>query len=168
MTSATPTYPVGTIAKLLMVSERRIQQLSADGVIPKSDRGRYELAPAVQGYIKFLQNRSVDTSSGAVDYHAEKALLTKAQRQTAEVELARLTGEVAYISEFERTWAAKCAAIRQNCLNIPSRAVLQLLGCTDEKEFKQVLKAEITLALDTAAEAEVDILDDDEDAQDKI
>jgi len=46
-----PTYPVSTIAKLLLLSERRVQQLTKEGVIPKAERGRYELAPAVQARV---------------------------------------------------------------------------------------------------------------------
>lgn len=162
MSSAgTPTYPVGTIAKLLLLTERRVQQLSAEGVIPKAERGRYELAPAVQGYIRFLQERSVQANSGPVDYHQEKALLTKAQRETAELELALLRGDVASVREFERVQSAIMATIRTNVLNVSSRAVLQLLGCTDETEFKTKLRAELTLALETAADADLDLSEDD-------
>ena len=57
--SSAATYPVSTIAKLLMLTERRVQQLTADGVIPKPERGRYELIPAVQGYIKYLRARTL-------------------------------------------------------------------------------------------------------------
>lgn len=89
-----PTYPVSTIAKLLLLSDRRVQQLTKEGVIPKAERGRYELAPAVQGYIRYLQERSLRTDSSPIDYHMEKARLTKAQADSAEIE------------------AAKCAAFR--------------------------------------------------------
>ena len=162
-TPTTPTYPVGTIAKLLMLTERRVQQLTADGVIPKAERGRYELAPAVQGYIRFLQERSLgNTDKTPVDYHVEKARLTKAQADTAEIELAMLAGEVASIKDFERAQAAAFAAIRTNCMNIPQRVVTQLLGETDETIFKEKLRAEIINALATAAEEQLDLPDDDD------
>ncbi|MFN3156930.1 helix-turn-helix domain-containing protein [Marivita cryptomonadis] len=35
--------PIGVIAKLLDLSERRVQQLSREGVIPKVNRGQYDL-----------------------------------------------------------------------------------------------------------------------------
>jgi len=37
------TQPIGVIAKLLDLSERRVQQLSREGVIPKAERGQYDL-----------------------------------------------------------------------------------------------------------------------------
>lgn len=162
VSAGAPTYPVGTIAKLLMITERRVQQLSAEGVIPKSERGRYELAPAVQGYIRYLQERSVQVNAGPVDYHQEKALLTKTQRETAELELSLLRGDIAPIREFERVQAATNAAIRANVMNVPGRAVLQLLSCTDETEFKTKLRAELVMALETVAQADIDLPDDDD------
>ena len=91
-----PTYPVNVIAKLLKLTERRVQQLSKEGVIPKAEHGRYELAPAVQGYIGYLQERVAprreDDDPARVDYHAEKARLTKWQADMAEMEAAKMRG----------------------------------------------------------------------------
>ena len=53
--SSAATYPVSTIAKLLMLTERRVQQLTADGVIPKPERGRYELE--VDGKLAVIEYR---------------------------------------------------------------------------------------------------------------
>ena len=43
------------LAKLLDISERRVRQLSAEGIIPKGARGRYEMVGAVRGYIRYLR-----------------------------------------------------------------------------------------------------------------
>ena len=57
---AQATYSLDVIAKLLDISPRRVQQLSSDGVIPRASRGKYELVPAVQGYIRFLRGRAIN------------------------------------------------------------------------------------------------------------
>lgn len=80
-----------------------------------------------------------------------------AEAALAELELAKGKGEVALISEFERATAKRMAAIRANLMNVPARAVLQLLGETNETAFKTKLKAEITLALEQAAHADLDL-----------
>ena len=46
---STATQPIGVIAKLLDLSERRVQQLSREGVIPKAERGQYDLIGSVRG-----------------------------------------------------------------------------------------------------------------------
>ena len=48
-------YPVTTIAKLLILTERQVQSLARQGVMPKADRGRYELVPVVRAYIRCLR-----------------------------------------------------------------------------------------------------------------
>lgn len=161
MSNKATTYPVGTIAKLLLLTERRVQQLTAEGVITKAERGRYELAPAVQGYIRYLQERALAMDSKLpVDFHAEKARLTKAQADIAELELQELRGELASVKDFERAQAKACATIRTNICNVPQRVVVQLLGCTDETEFKEKLLAELSLALESAAHADINLNDE--------
>ena len=58
------TYPVATIAKLLLLTERRVQQLTREGVLPRADRGRYELAPVVQAYVRYLRDRMLPSEAG--------------------------------------------------------------------------------------------------------
>lgn len=159
-----PTYPVSTIAKLLLLSERRVQQLTKEGVIPKAERGRYELAPAVQGYVRYLQERSLRTDTSTIDYHAEKARLTKAQADSAEVEAAKSRGEVCSVATIERNLAGLFAEVKANLRNIPDRVVSGLIGMTDEREFKDVLLREIDLVLEALAESDVLIEPADDEA----
>lgn len=48
-------YPKETIANLLNVSERRIEQLVKQKIIPKAGRGVFDLGPTVQAYVRYLQ-----------------------------------------------------------------------------------------------------------------
>lgn len=159
-----PTYPVATIAKLLMLSDRRVQQLTKEGVIPKAERGRYELAPAVQGYIRYLQERSLRSDASPIDYHMEKARLTKNQADIAEVDAAKARGEVADIEHIQRVWAGICAESRIRFRNIPTRVVSVLVGETDERKIKDVLQSEIDQVLDGMADFDphVDPVEDED------
>jgi hypothetical protein len=54
---ATNTQPIAVIARLLDLTERRVQQLARDGIIPASartgpERGRYDLVGTVRGYAR--------------------------------------------------------------------------------------------------------------------
>ena len=51
------TQPIGVIARLLDLSERRVQQLSREGVIPKAERGQYDLVGSVRGYVRYLRDQ---------------------------------------------------------------------------------------------------------------
>ncbi|MDI3237525.1 terminase small subunit [Acinetobacter ursingii] len=111
---------------------------------------------------KWLQDKAADDATGEIpdDINLLRIRKAKAETELAELELAEKKGQVALIAEFERAQAVVFGIIRSNMMNIPQRAVLQLLGETDARIFKEKLKAEIVLALETAAEAE---LEDEED-----
>ncbi len=115
----------------------------------------------------FLREKARQEGSGTAlaDESELKRRKLAAEAERAELELAKEKGEVAPVREFERAQAAAMASVRANMRNVPRRAVLQLLGCTDENEFKTKLMAEIDLALETAADADLDLSEDDEDDQ---
>lgn len=156
-----PTYPAKTIAKLLMLTERRVQQLAKEGVVPKAERGRYELAPAVQGYVRYLQDRAAGSAvqSGTIDYHVEKARKTKAEADIAEIEAAKRRGDAIDAAEVKRAWQLILGEVRANLLgNTPQRITSLVLGLDDEAKIKRVIRDEIALAMSAAAETDVEEL----------
>ncbi|OTG64353.1 hypothetical protein B9T25_13005 [Acinetobacter sp. ANC 4470] len=106
----------------------------------------------------WLRERDVEDATGGIpdDIELLRVRKQKAETELAELDLATKKGEVALIEEFERVQAMAFAAIRANIMNVPQRAVLQLLGETDERTFKEKLKAELILALETSAEEELE------------
>lgn len=157
--AGTPTYPVKTIAALLRLTERRVQQLSKEGIIPKAERGRYQLAPAVQGYIKYLQDRAAPEMGGSIDYNAEKARLTRANADIAEMEAAKKKGELIDAVEVTEAWQIILAEVRANLLhNVPVRVAALAKAEQDETRIKAMVKAEIADALRAMATQDVDKL----------
>jgi phage terminase Nu1 subunit (DNA packaging protein) len=163
-----PTYPVKVIAKLLLLSERRIQQLTKEGVIPKSERGRYELAPAVQGYVRYLQDRMAGAASvsGDIDYHKEKARKTRAEADIAEIEASLRQGRSIDADEVKRGWQLILGEVRANLLgNTPARIAARLVGLKDDAEIRRVIADEIKLSMLAAAETDVEALFNDKGVQ---
>ena len=87
---ATNTQPIAVIARLLDLTERRVQQLAQDGVIPPAartgpERGRYDLVSAVRGYVRYLREQATRSPSGSADFGVERARLVKAKADLAEM-----------------------------------------------------------------------------------
>lgn len=79
------------LAKLLGLSVRRIQQLTADGVLPATDKehGRkYCLVDAVQAYVKSVQTKTDNSSAKS------RILKLQEEKLAAEVELKQSQGEL--------------------------------------------------------------------------
>lgn len=89
-----------------------------------------------------------------------------AETSQAELDLATARRLVAPIDEFERARALENATVRANVMNVPSRVVSQLIGETDEARFKEVLAAELVQALESAAESDIEL--DDEEVGDDL
>lgn len=136
------------LAAVVGVSARRIRQLAEAGALERVDRAKYALGPSVRA----LLDNAAGTGSAI---QRERTRLVKAQADRAEIKVAIARREVAPIEEFASVWAELCASIRVNVMNVPARAVQQLLGCADESEFKDKLRAELVLALTAAAEIDI-------------
>src|SRR5918997_5815277 len=88
--SAPATYPAETIARLLDLTPRRVQQLVAEGVIPRAERGRYEVVPVVRAYVRYLRERAMASEVGQDAFAQHRARLTKARADMAELEHAQM------------------------------------------------------------------------------
>lgn len=116
---------------------------------------------------QWRENKIREEMTGDAPTDAENAKHRKlaAEASLAELELAKATGRVALIEEFEKAQTRVMAIIRANLLNVPARATLQLLGVTDEALFKSVLRAEISHAIDQAIAEDLALEDDEPDLE---
>lgn len=118
---AVNTQPIAVIAKLLDLTERRVQQLGRDGVIPKAERGRYDLVGAVQGYVRYLRDQASRNQGGPADFGAERARLIKAKADLAEMEAAQRRDELLPAAAVEDAWTEVLARLRARLLVLPDR-----------------------------------------------
>ena len=116
---------------------------------------------------RWLREKAIEQATGQTTADETELKRRRLQAETgkSELEFAKARGDVAPIYEFERAQAKMMAVIRTNIMNVPARAVLQLLGETNEADFKAKLRAELILALEQSAAAEFEI-DDDEVVED--
>jgi hypothetical protein len=143
-----PTYPVGTIAKLLMLTDRRVQQLAKEGVIPKAERGRYDLVPSVQGYIRYLQSLDVgpgEGEEGAINYQSEKARRMRADADLKEMAVLQLRGSLINAEEAAAVTALLMSELKTKLLNnAPVRIAAAGKSTKTEAALKKIIKAELS------------------------
>jgi len=103
------------------------------------------------------------TGDGPMDETELKLRKLAAEAAQAELDLARDRKQLAPVEEFQRAWAMQSAVIRANVMNVAGRVVSQLIGETDEARFKEVLQAEQIQALESAAEADIELEPEEEE-----
>lgn len=152
---ASQTYPVAVISRLLDLSPRRVFQLATEGVIPRAERGRYELVPAVQGYIRYLRDRAIGSDALPEDANrASRARLTKAKAEAQEMENERVRGELIPQAVVGKAWAEMAMAFRARSLSIPKKAAPQVVGVNSISEVEGILERMIVEALDELSHAD--------------
>lgn len=155
---------VSELSILLNLTPRRIQQLAGEGVIPRADRGKYKLIPAVQGYIAFLQEAANDSSLSLTE---ERTNLTRSLSAKAAIDVAKAKGELIDAKAARELWERAVSACRSRLLSFPSR-LAQTIGIKKyapqirKKGEEVVHEALLELSRITPADYEGDIegLDD--------
>ena len=139
-------FNIQAIAKLLKLSERRIQQLAKEGVIPKAERGKYDLIGSVQGYIDYLKAK-VGGDFTAEEVLKNKNKLLKAKAELAEIDKMKASGELISKEEVKRTWLELVQKVKQKLLSIPNKVAPVVVTIKSINEIKLILQDKIYEAL---------------------
>jgi phage terminase Nu1 subunit (DNA packaging protein) len=112
---------------------------------------------------EWLKQRAIEDVSG--DTLADESELKRrklaAETAKSELELAKVKGEVVPLRQLERALSNTFAEVKTNMRNVPGRVATSLIGETAELRIKEVILAEIDLALEALQEFD---LDEDESA----
>jgi len=148
-------YDINTIAKVLNVSPRRIQQLVGEG-LPKAGKGKYPLVPCVHWYLKYWEDRALGRVDGwghnaKESLSATKQRLLSAQADIAQMDLAEKNGKLHDVDVCRQTAFGEGRQIRDTMLSIPDRVSSILAAESDEARVNATLRQEIRAALDDHA-----------------
>jgi phage terminase Nu1 subunit (DNA packaging protein) len=154
-TTATTTQ----LAKIILLSERRVQQLVRAGVLrhayDEDDghelRGRFHAIPNIQNYIRYLREEL-----GSEDVTETRFLDARSRRMAAmasaeELRLDVLRGKLHRAEDVEFFMSNRDSAIRARILAISSRITRILVGKTDPVEIRAIIDAETLAVLDELA-----------------
>ena len=144
--------PAAMMAKLLGVSERRLQQLRKEQILPAGGHGKYELVGSVQGYIKYLKEAANRDSN-----ELENAKLRKwnADADAKELEVAIARGEAVPIQPVIELWGKITTEVRTNLLALPSRVAPKLTDTMTTAEKADFISGELNKALEGFTRTEI-------------
>lgn len=156
-------YTSKVVAAWLGLTERRVRQLRDEGVISEKQPGLYDLQATVTKYIIFLRN-----GSGKINLNDERAGLTRAKREAAEMENKVRMGELHRTQDIETGLKTVFLNIRGRFLALPAKLspTLASMGGNQTAIFDE-LKQAIDEALEELSDYRVAFAarDGDEDAE---
>lgn len=137
--------------EIIGVSERRVRELRDQKVIADNGSGRYVLGEAARSYCAHIRPASGQAAagsggaSGLGDLTLERARLTAAQADLAEMKRAEMAGDLLAAADVERVWGDHIRRVRSSILAVPSR-IRQVLGHIGDMETR-VIDRELREAL---------------------
>jgi hypothetical protein len=135
------TYGIDVITRLLNLTEQRVHQLVKAGIIPRADRGQYQLAPTVAAYVRYLQEQ-VQARGKPAEQQSRLALRSEQQRRL-KLENDEREGR---LIPFDHAQAItdEIAATFVMCLEaLPGRLAGELAGMDQPSLIRGRLKAEV-------------------------
>lgn len=141
------------LSEILSLTPRRIQQLTKEGALVRTTRGKYDLPSSIQAYIEY----SNEVPDEKLNKTEEEALWTRARRQKAELELNIMQGYVHRSEDVESVMNDMLASFRAQMLVIPGKAAPQLLSMTDVEVIKSIIKKYIYEALQELSDYDPDV-----------
>ncbi len=109
-------YTSEAVADWLALTPRRVRQLRDEGIISERMPGLYEMKPTITRYIMYLRK-----GSGKTDLNDERALLTRAKREAADMENDLRRGVLLSSEEIEKGIKRMCLNIRTKLLTLPAK-----------------------------------------------
>ncbi|MEO0957086.1 MAG: terminase small subunit [Pseudomonadota bacterium] len=144
------------LAPWLGLSTPRVNELARQGSIKRHDGRKYALREAIVSYIATLREGQLGRTNSHPDLLEEKARLTRAQADKAEIQLAQTRGDLVKVDDVERAWSATLRDVRAGMLAVPSRVQQRLAHLTahDVSEIDREVREVLAEIADEAEEVD--------------
>ncbi len=138
-------------------SERRIQQLTKEGILPAAKRNAkdgnlYDLIPSIQRYIKYqneiIDNRSKSTEEQEKDKLDAEIRLKQAKADMAQIDLRILKSEVLVAEDVQAFVEDLAATTKSLLMGLPGRLAMDLENVDSAAERSDIIENVLVGVLD--------------------
>ena len=130
--------------ELLDCSAMMLSNYRKEGLLIQPERGKYDIPASIKTYIKSLKNKS---GGDDIDFHTEKARLTKMQADKAEMEVLELSGELVRVEAVVQEWQSQLMDMKGKLLSIPSKLATLLADIDTPAEVQDLIDTYIRESL---------------------
>ena len=138
------------LAVILGIADRTVRERAEHGEIIKASDGNYLLWESILGYINYIRTRKTnqhDSGDDAGDYEVNRARLTGAKADIAEMQAETMKGTVHEAGAVEAVWTDMLMNCRSKLLAMPTRLAHRLRQESDLALVQDILESAISEAL---------------------
>jgi hypothetical protein len=134
------------VAIACSITERTVNRLAVEGVIPRDSRGEYDLGRCMMAYIRYLQAamkaKSVMDDSGRISNTAgQRSEMLDVGVALEKLKLAKALGEVMSIADYEARLSNLVIETRAALMAVGQRVAPRLVGETSRVTIQAVIDA---------------------------
>ena len=131
------------IAKLFGVTDRRIQQLAKEGIIPAAQKRPYmfDLLPTVQSYIRYLSDKA-DAAQVEMEKLRAEADMKRSKADMAAMQLKELEGKMHRSEDVEAVTNDLVYTVRSMIMALPGRLAMDVVQVASANEASALIRAE--------------------------
>ena len=153
------------LSSFFKLSERRIQQLTQEGILPTVKRTRdgnqYDLIPTIQRYIYYLQdlvNNRVKSSEEQERQRLDAEIkLKEAKAEIAQLDLKELRAEMLRAEDVQAYVEDLAATTKSLLMGLPGRLAMDLANATTAAERSETIEETIFEVLNQLSEYEFSV-----------
>ena len=150
-------YGSKQIANVLGISQRQVNNLANDGVLPLEQKNpnKFDLSQTVQAYIQYSinKNRNVDDEKRKA---AADADWKEAKAEMERIRLEEVQGDVHRSSDVEAVTNELVYSIRSMLLALPGRLAVDTCNAASPSEASEIIRQECYQILSELADHEYD------------
>mgnify|MGYP003642575460 FL=1 len=133
------------MSHVLQVKAPMMTNYRQRGLIVQPEHGKYDLVATVRKVLEATKNGS--NSDEGHDFQIEKARLTKAQADKAEMEVSELSGDLVQVEDVVDEWQSQLMDMKGKLLSIPSKLATLVADMGSPAEVQELIDDYIREAL---------------------
>lgn len=140
------------LAKLLGISDRHVRNLANEGIIKKTEKGRYLFLESVQGYIDYIESRNdanVDLKEEKIKEEIERI---KKDTELKEIKIAEQKNQLHSATIVEEVMTGMLSNMKGKLLSISSKIAPAVIALDNLGEIQDIIQDEIFEVLEELSE----------------
>jgi phage terminase Nu1 subunit (DNA packaging protein) len=153
---------IADLSALTVVSERQLQRMVKDGVIPLAEnkhgqpmRGKFVLGEAVPHFIENLRDTLVTRDPAKAAFAVDRARKMKIEADSAQLDLDEKRGEMVRVCDIEFEVTQVIRNLRDGVRAVPSKVMHRLIGLKDPREANTIVAETIDAVLRRCADGHI-------------
>ena len=163
------------LAKLLGITDRHLRNLANEGVIKKTEKGKYLLLESVRGYIEYIESKNDVDLNLKDEKIKEEIKKIKKETELKGLKIKELKNQLHSASIIEKVMTSSLVNLKGRLLSLSNRLAPQLIALDNLGEIQEVIQDSIVEALEELSEYSPELFknknfieEDDEEEQEGV